>query len=89
MLIAVGTRFSDRVALNPKTFAKNATIIQPPQLDYYRAVIDIETYRKRLDSVYLYKMSSVNNYMNGIYDNNISCRSCMFCDYVFYNKAKW
>lgn len=27
---------------------------QPPQLDYYRAVIDIETYRKRLDSVYLY-----------------------------------
>ncbi len=28
MLIAVGTRFSDRVALNPKTFAKNATIIQ-------------------------------------------------------------
>ena len=24
-----------------------------------------------------------------IYDNNISCRSCMFCDYVFYNKAKW
>ena len=23
-----GTRFSDRVALNPKTFAKNATIIQ-------------------------------------------------------------
>jgi len=34
-------------------------------------------------------MSSVNNYMNGIYDNNISCRSCMFCDYVFYNKAKW
>ena len=34
-------------------------------------------------------MSSVNNYMNGIYDNNISCRSCMFCDYVFYNKEKW
>ena len=34
-------------------------------------------------------MSSVNNYMNGIYVNNISCRSCMFCDYVFYNKAKW
>ena len=28
VLIAVGTRFSDRVALNPKTFAKNATIIQ-------------------------------------------------------------
>ena len=28
MLIALGTRFSDRVALNPKTFAKNATIIQ-------------------------------------------------------------
>lgn len=27
---------------------------RPPQLDYYRAVIDIETYRKRLDSVYLY-----------------------------------
>ena len=27
VLIAVGTRFSDRVALNPKTFAKNATII--------------------------------------------------------------
>ena len=26
VLIAVGTRFSDRVALNPKTFAKNATI---------------------------------------------------------------
>ena len=24
----MGTRFSDRVALNPKTFAKNATIIQ-------------------------------------------------------------
>ncbi len=24
-----------------------------------------------------------------IIDNNISCRSCMFCDYVFYNKAKW
>lgn len=23
-------------------------------MDYYRAVIDIETYRKRLDSVYLY-----------------------------------
>ena len=28
VLIAVGARFSDRVALNPKTFAKNATIIQ-------------------------------------------------------------
>ena len=28
VLIALGTRFSDRVALNPKTFAKNATIIQ-------------------------------------------------------------
>ena len=28
-------------------------------------------------------MSSVNNYMNGIYDNNISCRSCMFCDMYF------
>ena len=28
VLIAVGTRFSDRVALKPKTFAKNATIIQ-------------------------------------------------------------
>ena len=28
LLIAVGCRFSDRVALNPKTFAKNATIIQ-------------------------------------------------------------
>ena len=28
LVIAVGTRFSDRVALNPKTFAKNATIIQ-------------------------------------------------------------
>ena len=28
MLIALGTRFSDRVALNPKTFARNATIIQ-------------------------------------------------------------
>ena len=28
VLIAVGTRFSDRVALSPKTFAKNATIIQ-------------------------------------------------------------
>ena len=28
VLVAVGTRFSDRVALNPKTFAKNATIIQ-------------------------------------------------------------
>ena len=28
VLIAVGARFSDRVALNPKTFAKNATIIR-------------------------------------------------------------
>jgi len=28
VLIALGTRFSDRVALNPKTFARNATIIQ-------------------------------------------------------------
>ena len=28
VLIAVGTRFSDRVALKPKTFARNATIIQ-------------------------------------------------------------
>ncbi len=28
VLIAVGTRFSDRVALNPRTFAKNAKIIQ-------------------------------------------------------------
>ena len=28
LVIAVGARFSDRVALNPKTFAKNATIIQ-------------------------------------------------------------
>lgn len=28
VVIAVGTRFSDRVALNPKTFAKKATIIQ-------------------------------------------------------------
>ena len=28
VLLALGTRFSDRVALNPKTFAKNATIIQ-------------------------------------------------------------
>ena len=28
VLIAVGARFSDRVALNPKTFARNATIIQ-------------------------------------------------------------
>lgn len=28
VLITLGTRFSDRVALNPKTFARNATIIQ-------------------------------------------------------------
>ena len=28
LVIAVGTRFSDRVALNPKTFAKNAKILQ-------------------------------------------------------------
>ena len=28
VVVAIGTRFSDRVALNPKTFAKNATIIQ-------------------------------------------------------------
>ncbi len=28
LVIAVGTRFSDRVALNPNTFAKNANIIQ-------------------------------------------------------------
>lgn len=28
VLLAVGTRFSDRVALNPKSFAKQATIIQ-------------------------------------------------------------
>ena len=39
VLIAVGTRFSDRVALNPKTFAKNATIIQididPSELGKY------------------------------------------------------
>lgn len=28
VLVAVGTRFSDRVALNPRTFAKNAKIIQ-------------------------------------------------------------
>lgn len=28
LLVAVGTRFSDRVALNPRTFARNAQIIQ-------------------------------------------------------------
>ena len=37
LLIAVGSRFSDRVALNPKTFAKQAKIVQ---IDIDRAEID-------------------------------------------------
>ena len=37
LLIAVGSRFSDRVALNPKTFAKQARIVQ---IDIDRAEID-------------------------------------------------
>ena len=37
LLIAVGCRFSDRVALDPKTFAKQAKIVQ---IDIDRAEID-------------------------------------------------
>lgn len=37
LLIAVGCRFSDRVALDPKTFAKNAKIVQ---IDIDRSEID-------------------------------------------------
>jgi len=56
----------------------------------YKHIISIpESCESLMKKWRYYKMSSVNNYMNGIYDNNISCRSCMFCDYVFYNKAKW
>ena len=43
LLIALGCRFSDRVALNPKTFAKNAKIVQ---IDIDRAEINknVKTY---------------------------------------------
>ena len=42
----------------------------------YKHIISIpESSRGLMKKWRYYKMSSVNNYMNGIYDNNISCRS--------------
>ena len=50
LLIALGCRFSDRVALNPKTFAKNAKIVQ---IDIDRAEINknVKTYHHIIGDV--------------------------------------
>ncbi len=50
LLIAFGCRFSDRVALNPKTFAKNAKIVQ---IDIDRAEINknVKTYHHIIGDV--------------------------------------